>query len=218
VALLINAAQGLGHVAVEVEALGAAFLAGTSHKWLGAGFAQGVLYAQREWLEGPLPLAGWLSVELRDLWHSMPCVERFDDARGFVATGARTRHEASALEVGAVPWVGLYGLHAALDLHESLGASAILQHNLALQRVLREALRARGFVPNAPDAPEVGSGICVVPVAGDANEVVRTLLREANIMTTARGGGLRLSTHYFNTEGDVQQLIDAVDRLGIRPG
>ena len=216
-ALLINAAQGLGHVAVDVEALGAAFLAGTSHKWLAAGYGQGVLYAQAGWLDGPLPLAGWLSVDPTDLWRSVPSLERVDDAHGFVASGAKTRHEASAVEAGGGAWAGLYGLDAALELHEALGATQILQHNLRLQRVLREGLRARGFVPNAPDAPEVGSGICVVPVQGDPNEVVRALLRDAQIMTTARGGGLRVSTHYFNTEDDVLALISAVDRLGIRP-
>lgn len=217
-ALLINAAQGLGNVAVDVEALGAAFLSGTSHKWLAAGHGQGILYAKAGWLDGALPLAGWLSVDPADLWRSVPSVEKVDDEHGFVAMGVRTRHEASALEVGGSSWVSLHGLNAALDIHEGLGATQILAHNLRLQALLRDGLRTRGFVPNAPDAPEVGSGICVVPVKGDPNEVVRVLLREAGIMTTARGGGVRISTHYFNTEDDVLALISAFDTLSIRPG
>lgn len=216
-ALVLNAAQGLGQVPIDVEALGAAFLAATSHKWLGAGHGQGLLYAQPQWLSDPLPLAGWLSVRPEDLWSTLPSLTLSDDALGFVAKGVRTRHEASALEVGGMAWVGLHGLNAALELQEGLSPPEILRHNLGLQRLLREQLRQRGFVPNAPDAPEVGSGICVVGVAGDPNEVVRTLLRDARIMTTARGGGLRISTHFFNCEEDVLALISAIDRLGLRP-
>jgi selenocysteine lyase/cysteine desulfurase len=64
----------------------------------------------------------------------------------------------------------------------------------------------------------VGSGICVIPVEGDPNVAVRALLNDEHVMVTARGGGVRLSTHYFNTEEDIVALISAIERIGIRPG
>ncbi len=216
-ALVLNVAQALGQVPFDVEALGADFMAGATHKWLGAAHGFALFYAKKSWLEGPLPMAGWLSVRPDDLWGAFPSSERVGDATGFTARGLTTRHDATAFEVGGMSWVNVYGLNAALDLQEALGTQAILEHNLGLQRVLRGELRARGFAPNAPDAPEVGSGICVVPVEGDPNAAVHALLREAKIMTTARGGGLRISTHFFNTEDDVRHLTEAIDRLGIRP-
>lgn len=217
--LCLNAAQGLGQVPLNVHALGASALAAPSHKWLFAGYGTGLLFLKSAWLdETPLPMAGWLSVEPASLWKTWPTDDRVDDAQGLVARGARLRREASALEVGGHGFAGLFGLDAALGLHEAVGIDTVQRHIQLLQSQLRQGLRARGFVPNAPDAPESLSGICVVPVAGAAEDVVRALVREAGIVTTPRGGGLRVSTHVFNTDEDVDALLSAVDRLGVKPG
>lgn len=216
-ALILNASQALGQVPIDVTALGASFMASASHKWLGAGQTLGLLYVRPDWLEGGLPMAGWLSVRPETMWRTLPGDTRIDDHHGFVARGVTTRHDASALELGPTPWVVLYGLNAALELLESLRPASILEHNLRLQRLLRAGLRQRGFAPNAPDESAEGSGICVVPVEGDESAAVRALLREASIMTTPRGGGVRISTHFYNDEDDVLKLFSAIERLGILP-
>jgi selenocysteine lyase/cysteine desulfurase len=110
------------------------------------------------------------------------------------------------------------GVDAALALHEAVGKEATLAQVVRLQLKLRERLRSAGFVPNTPDDPSTVSGICVIPVQGPPLEVVRTLLREANVATTARGGGVRISTHVYNDEGDLDRLLHALTRLGIKPG
>ncbi len=216
-ALILNASQALGQVPIDVTSLGVSFMAAASHKWVGAGQTLGLLYVRPDWLEGGLPMAGWLSMRPEAMWHSVPSETRTDDQHGFVSRGVKTRHDASALELGPTPWVVLYGLNAALELLESLGPECILEHNLKLQRVLRAGLRQRGFLPNAPDDAATGSGICVVPVSGDEHGAVRALLREASIMTSPRGGGVRISTHFYNDEDDVLKLLHAIDRLSIRP-
>ncbi|MCA2981454.1 MAG: aminotransferase class V-fold PLP-dependent enzyme [Myxococcaceae bacterium] len=216
-ALCLNGAQAIGHTPIDVTHWGADFLAMTSHKWLGAGYGTGMLVVAERWREA-LPMAGWLSVPPAQLWQAFPGAARTDDAAGFVATGAATRGDASVLEGGGASWVGWHALEAALDLHQRLPPGATLMHVHGLQAHLRAGLRARGFVPTAPDAPDVSSGICVVPVAGSADDVVRALVREAKVVTTARGGGVRLSTHVFNTLDDVDRALWAFDRLGVRPG
>lgn len=217
-ALCVNAAQALGQVPLDVKALGVACLAATSHKWLMAGYGTGLLYVDGAWLdETPLPLGGWLSVEAADLWQPFARAQRTDDETGFTARGTQFRKEASALETGASSMTGAFALDAALAIHEAVGVENTLTHNLGLQRQLREGLRRRGFAPNTPDEPRFGSGICVVPVAGNADDAVRALVREADVVTTARGGGLRVSTHVYNDADDVERLLRALDRLGVRP-
>lgn len=217
-ALCLNAAQALGQVPLDVKRLGAAFLAATSHKWFMGGYGIGLLYIDDAWLrEVQLPMGGWLSVAPHEQFQAWMHATREDDAAGFIARGTRIRQEAGALEVGGGAWVGLYGVDAALTLHEQVGVENTLAHNVALQRQLRAGLRARGFTPNSPDAPETLSGICVVPVKGDPAETVRTLVREAQIVTTARGGGVRISTHAYNSPTDVEALLAAFDRLAIEP-
>lgn len=219
-AFIINAAQGLGHVPLDVRALQADFVAGTSHKWLMAGFGTGSLFIAKKWLdEYPLPFGGWLSVQPEEQFQPwVHAVRSEESAVAFTAKGTRFRREASALEAGAGAWVGLYAMDAALALHEAVGVANTLQHNIALQLKLRARLRSLGFTPNIPDDPAILSGICVVPVQGSPLDVVRALLREANVATTPRGGGVRISTHVFNDEGDVERLFAAISRLGIKPG
>lgn len=216
---IVNAAQGLGHVPIDVQKLGADFVAGTSHKWLAAGYGTGSLFIAQKWLERTrLPFGGWLSVKPEEQF--LPWVHAarsHEDERAFTATGTKFRAEASALEAGAGAWVGLYALDAALALHEAVGVENTLRHNIALQLKLRAQLRALGFTPTTPDDPETLSGICVIPVKGPPIDTVRALLREANIATTARGGGLRISTHVFNDESDLDTLVSALKRLGVEP-
>jgi selenocysteine lyase/cysteine desulfurase len=215
--LALNGAQALGHVPIDVRALGAAFLSMTSHKWLGAGYGTGMLVVTEPWLDA-LPMAGWLSVKPESLWQAFPETSRADDAHGFVAKGTRVRREASALEGGGGLWLNCHALEAALGVHEAVGTATTLAHVLELQRHLREGLRRRGFTPTAPDEPARASGICVVPVQGPPEEVVKALLRERRVVTTPRGGGVRLSTHVFNTHDDVDQALSAFDAVGVKPG
>lgn len=217
--LCLNAAQALGQVPLDVRGLSASFLAATSHKWFMGGYGVGVLYVAKDWLEStPLPFGGWLSVAPHEQFDPWAHAQRDVDAHGFTARGTRFRREASALEAGGGAWVGLYGVDAALSLHEALGVDTTLAHNVGLQLHLRAGLRRRGFVPNTPDEAASLSGICVVPVAGPPQDVVRALIKDAGVVTTARGGGVRISTHAFNTLDDVERLFHAVDRLGVRPG
>ena len=216
---IINAAQGLGHVPLDVKKLGAHFLAATSHKWFMAGYGTGMLFIDQTWLDtAPLPFGGWLSVQPQEQFQPWVNASLVDDAHGFTATGTKFRREASALEAGGGSWVGLYGVDAALALHEAIGPVVALEHIVSLQLKLRARLRTAGFKPTTPDDPATLSGICVIPVQGAPLEVVRALLREADVATTARGAGVRISTHAWNDETDLDHLLSALTRLGIKPG
>ena len=216
---IINAAQGLGHVPLDVKKVGAHFLAATSHKWFMAGYGTGVLFVDQSWLQSvPLPFGGWLSVEQSEQFKPWSNAQVVDDATGFTATGTKFRKETSALEAGGGSWVGLYAMDAALALHEAVTPAATLERIVELQLKLRAGLRRRGFVPSTPDEPATLSGICVIPVQGTPLEVVRALLREAQVATTSRGAGVRISTHAYNDEGDLDRLLAALQRLGIKPG
>jgi selenocysteine lyase/cysteine desulfurase len=214
----LNAAQALGQTKVDFAGLGAAFLSATSHKWLFAGYGTGLFVAKQEWLETPLPVAGWLSVEPARLWKTLPTDDVASDAHGLVAKGVAERKDAAKLELGAGSLAGLLGLQAALDVHEALGLDVTVAQLQRLQARLRAGLRQRGFVPNAPDEAATVSGICGVTVAGTPEDAVKALLKDAGVVATARAGVVRLSTHVYNDESDVDATLAAFDRLGLRPG
>lgn len=219
VPLALNAAQALGQVPLDVQALGCDFLCAPSHKWLMGGFGVGVFYARAGTLDGVrLPWAGWLSPPDSLRWNAYPGSSASDGGDGAVVyRGAQVRRGASGLDAGTGNWPAFAGALAAVELLREVGVDAVQRHALGLQARLRQGLRARGFSPNAPDDPAVGSGICVVPVAGEPLEAVRALVRQG-VVTTPRGVGLRISTHVYNAEEDVDRLLRAIDAAGVRPG
>jgi cysteine desulfurase / selenocysteine lyase len=218
-AFVVNAAQALGQVPIEVEAIGADFLCAPSHKWLMGGYGVGLFYARPEMLdEVDLPVAGWLSVDKPWAMDALAGA-RISPGEGeqwFEARGVAVRRETSALEIGSHAFGPIFGVGAALEILEGVGIAEIERHNAALQKLLRAGLRERGFRPNAPDDPARSAGICGFGAEGKPSSISRELARNG-VFVSARGGGLRVSTHVFNTEEDVRRLLDALDALGIRP-
>lgn len=215
--LAINAAQALGQVPLNVVKLGADFLCAPSHKWMMGGYGVGLFYARKEWHDAAgWPFGGWLSVADDDLFKPFAGSERFDDDNGFLARGVRFKAEPASLEAGCPAWPTLFALDAAMGIHEEVSVDATRAQIVKLQTKLRADLRSRGFQPNAPDDVVHLSGICTIGVDGDPNEAVRALVK-AGVITSARGGGVRISTHVFNEEEDLEKLYRAFDVAGIKP-
>ncbi len=215
----VNGAQTVGQVQLDAARDGFDFLCATSHKWLFGGYGVGLFFARQALLkEGDIPMCSWLSVE-----HPM-AMDNLAGAtvtgRGskpyFTAKGTKFRQDASVLEAGCVAFGPLFGVGAALSLHEGVGHAVTSQQIRTLQAQLRAGLRQRGFSPNAPDDPERSSGICVFPVEGPADAAVKALLGHG-VAVTPRGVGVRVSTHVFNNPEDVDRLLWAVDQVGLRP-
>ena len=215
--LAINAAQALGQVPINVASLGADFLCAPSHKWMMGGYGVGLFYARKDWHDAThWPFGGWLSVADEDLFNPFVGAERFEDETGFLARGTRFKADPSSLEAGSPAWSTLFALDAAMGIHEGVGVDTTRAQIVKLQTKLRADLRSRGFVPNSPDDVTHLSGICTIGIEGDPNAAVRALVK-AGIVTTPRGGGVRLSTHVFNEEEDLEKLFRAFDVIGIKP-
>jgi len=215
--LAINAAQALGQVPLNVASLGADFLCAPSHKWLMGGYGVGLFYARKEWHDAALwPFGGWLSMPDDQLFQPFAGAVRFDDDTGFLARGTHFKNTPASLEAGGPVWSALFALDAAMGIHESVGVDTSRAQIVKLQTKLRAGLRSRGYVPSSPDDVTHLSGICVVGVDGDPMAAVRALVKQ-NVVTTSRGGGVRISTHVFNDEEDLEKLFHALTAAGIKP-
>ena len=213
----VNAARALGQVPIDVAKLGCDFLAAPSHKWMLGGFGVGIFYAKAGTLQGvKLPWSGWFSTPDALRWDAFAGAQKSrESVKGFLAKGVSVRAEASALEA-SMSWGALHGLGAGVEILSTIGVPGVLEHNIGMQLLLRAGLRSAGFVPNTPDEEAGMSGICVVPVEGDLSAAVRALFKEG-VVTSPRGGGVRISTHIFNDESDVEKALAAFDALGLKP-
>jgi selenocysteine lyase/cysteine desulfurase len=126
--VVLDGAQGLGAVPVDVRALGCDFYAASGQKWLCGPGGMGYLYARPELVPDlPAPWSGYHSME--DAERALEPALRPDARR--LTTGFPVPHH--------VEWA-----HAALDVLEEAGFDAVHERGVAGAERLVELLRERG--------------------------------------------------------------------------
>ena len=184
---VVDGAQAVGAVAVNVKALGCHVYATSGHKWLLAPKGTGLLY---------------LSEELGKT------IEPVSLESGRAAYTAATG-------VCSIPSV--LGLGAAIDYMKGIGISKVESHNLALRDRLYSALRGvpKLRVVSAPPGPLTSPMLTYeLPPSLESGAFRQRLLKAYNIEVKAVPAnfmnGHRISNHLFNTERDVDALVSAL--------
>ena len=197
VLLCVDAIQGLGAFPIDVERWGLDFLAADSHKWMLGLEGIGVFYCRRSALA--LLDSPWLS------WWSRA------DAFAPWSPDAPLQPDARRFELASMPTVGIYGLHAALELLLEAGPERMAERILELTAALGAGLAERGWRLHSPmETAGERSGIVAASHPGlPAREVVGRL-GEAGVSVTARAGAVRFSPHAWNTLDEVNTVMERV--------
>ncbi|MFC9437502.1 aminotransferase class V-fold PLP-dependent enzyme [Nocardia sp. NPDC057030] len=98
-------------------------------------------------------------------------------------------------------WLGVIAASAGISLIEELTIEKINAHNLDLADRFRAGLAELGLSAVANRSPIVS-----VPGAGDA----APRLEQADVITSARNGGLRFSFHLYNTVEEVDRALEVL--------
>jgi cysteine desulfurase / selenocysteine lyase len=203
--MLVDGAQSVPHMPVDVQALGADFLAFSGHKMLGP-MGSGVLYGRRELLDAMPPyMAGGdmiRTVELNEsTWADLP--QKFEAGTASVADAV--------------------GLGVAVDYLSEIGMARTRQHEKEIVRYalasLREVPDVTLYGPEGDDRAGVvsfgvgdvhphdiasildGEGIAVR--AG--HHCAQPLMTRLGLTATARA-----SFYLYNDETDVDRLVDGI--------
>ena len=194
----LDAIQTLGAFPTTVEYVD--FLAADAHKWLLGPCGAGVLYVRRQLQEklNP-PLYGWHNVKNPN----------------FVAQDKiEFRGDATKYEAGTHNLLGIVGLIASLELVQEIGVKNIAAELLRKRALLVPALQAKGFTVLHADAkPENASGIVTFFQPGKDPAPLHKKLADAGVITSLRGDRkgqnyLRLSPHFYNTDAELQRVLD----------
>jgi selenocysteine lyase/cysteine desulfurase len=195
-ALVVNASQSAGAFAIDVTRMKIDALCATGHKWMLSGYGSGFVYLSRELLERSKPRAiGWLSVE-------DPYSDRNDEIH--------LRHDAAArAELGCPHFAGMFALGASIDLMTNLGLKNIEARALSLNRVLTDRLTDSGWKVLSPLGDERMRSAETLVFAEDPAGVVARLARQ-KIIVTKKPQGIRVATHFFNNEADIERLVEGL--------
>jgi selenocysteine lyase/cysteine desulfurase len=105
----------------------------------------------------------------------------------------------------------LTGLHASLSLVSQAGPEWTREHTLGLLDKLVDGVQSMGYEVASDLTPERRSQIMAF-TSGDHTrdgELVEQLTR-ANVAVTLRGRGVRVSPYFYNTEDDIERLLEAL--------
>ena len=188
---VVDGAHAIGMLRLDMHDLGVDFYASSPYKWLGAPVGTGFLYLRRESQERVWPTVattGW------------------DDEEA----GAR-RYDRLSQRAGPL----LMATGAALDFQSAIGPDRIEQRVRALAGMLRTRLAEIPQVTvHTSTHPVLGCGITGFALEGfDRREIVDTLWRRHHVWVRHTDFDLntvRVSTHHYNTEGQVARVVDGV--------
>jgi cysteine desulfurase/selenocysteine lyase len=196
--LLLDAAQCVGAMPINVAELEADFVAASGYKWLLGPYGTGFFWARTELIEqmrvGPFY---WMALEDAAKFHTLSAGE-FRLAKG--ARRWDSPETASFLNLAAVD--------ASLEFLLRVGVETVWEHNRELIAELVERLPLDRFVLASPSDPdERGPYICIVARKQEKTAAVFEQLRQAGVIVSLREGALRIAPHLYNSGRDLDRLL-----------
>jgi selenocysteine lyase/cysteine desulfurase len=206
---LVDACQSAGQIPIDVQKIRCDFLSATMRKFLRGPRGAGFLYVSEKIINQKLePL--------------------FIDMRGadwISADEYSPRMDARRFEDWELPYALVLGSKAAIDLANSTGLENIQQRNILLCDQIRKSISKMAGLRLLDIGPEQSS-IITVEISGQKAQEVLQELRNKNINTSVGyrsfalidfeakhvEWALRISPHYYNTEEEVETLIQALKK------
>jgi cysteine desulfurase / selenocysteine lyase len=194
--LFLDAIQGLGLFPLDVRQTPVDFLAADGHKWLLGPEGAGLFFTRREHLDLLRPIGlGWNSVV---------------QAHEFSHVELNLKPAASRYEGGSYNMPGLLALGASLELLAPYSLAQRAERVLELTALVCERLAKLGASIVGCREPEHASGIVSFELPGRPSPELRRRCRERHVIVSCREGRVRVSPHVYNTEDDVERLIEAL--------
>lgn len=199
IGLVVDGAQGVGHVDLDVTGWNISFMAFSAWKWLLGPLGLGVLVIPREKLSCLDPVFKGTESVVNDGEYLpykdelKPSAERYMYSSGNIND-----------------WVYF---KASLDLLSSIGFKKVMSRIYELAHYLSEILRKRGFRVLSDSSAEDSScfnthtGIVVAEKKGATMGKLVNDLSKHGIITTERLGRIRFSPHIYNS-------FEQLDRVG----
>jgi selenocysteine lyase/cysteine desulfurase len=192
--LYIDAYQTLGTIPVDVQAIGADFLAAGNLKFLMGMPGIAFLYVRRDVIERLRPLTtGWFgranpfAFQVKQLDWS-PSASRFD--------------------LGTPPIVNAYVARAGMSIINEIGVPEIRRWLEVLGQRLIDGGRDRGFTLHG--TTHMSRKTATTAFVVDDSHAVELTMRRRGVIPSARGPIIRLSPHFYNTIEDVDTALDVL--------
>lgn len=191
----LDAFHSVGIIPVDVQKSGVDFLTGGVLKWLCGGPGGCFLYVSPKVRDSLDPaLTGWQA-------HARPFA--FEDRMEYTAGPFRWLNGTPVIPA-------LYAAAEGVRIIRKAGIDAIREKSMRQTARLIELADSRGFRVFAPRDPERRGGTVAIDVP-HGYEVAQVLLSREILVDYRVGAGIRAAPFFFNTDAEVEILIETID-------
>jgi|HigsolmetaAR202D_1030399.scaffolds.fasta_scaffold05594_4 Selenocysteine lyase len=188
--LYLDGTQSVGALRLDIRAVKPSMVAVDAYKWLLAPNGAAFMYVSPELRKILAPaVVGWRSDrgwrQVNCLSHGVPIF----------------KESAEKYEGGMLNFPSLYAMQASVEMMLEIGPERIERRVLELADLARDILRSKGAVILHNNSPIVAARFENRDAAALAQH-----LKSLKILVSARHGNLRVSTHFYNTEADLDAL------------
>ena len=201
--LIVDAIQSAGAMQIDAKRDDVDFLASACYKWLLSPPGAGYFYVKDELIEKfEPPFVGWASVN----------DEVFETVDFWDIWNLKFSETASRFEVGSPSFITLVGATEALKMVLDIGVENIERRILKLTSYLIDAVKGLRLKLQTPEERHCRSGIVNFRI--DKPQEVAEKLKNKGIVVSARSHGIRVSPHFYNTEEEINRLVDEIKQCG----
>lgn len=201
--LIVDAIQSVGTMPIDVKRDDVDFLASSCYKWLLSPSGAAYLYVKDELIEKlEPPSTGWASVNQ----------EMFETADFYDIWNMKLSKTASRFEVGSPAEISHIGAQAAMKLLWDCGLENIKKRIIKLTDHLIASVQSLGLELQTPEEKQCRSGIVNFKIS-EPKKVVEKLKRKG-VVVSARAKGIRVSPHFYNTEEEIDKLVEEIKEIG----
>jgi cysteine desulfurase / selenocysteine lyase len=191
----VDAIQSVGALPVDVKGMNIDYLSADGHKWMLGPEGAGLFFCRRDLIERTRPL----------MLGAMNVI----NAMEYGSYDYTLRPDAGRFECGSMSLASFFALRASLELLDSLGIERIASRIKQLTDRLIAGLVGKGYGVVSPRGDQQWSGIVsFFSMKHRHEELFRTLRREHHTEIALREGRLRASPHFYNTEQQIDRLIE----------
>jgi len=198
--LCVDAIQSLGAIPVDVQQMGIDFLSADGHKWMLSPEGAGIFYCRQDLIELLHPnVVGWMGMV---------------NASDYGNYQFEFRSDAGRFEPGTWNVAGILALGASVELLLEIGIGTIWSRIDALTTRLCEGLNRKGYRVLSPrQSAGERSGIVIFDPPESCTLGVQQIVAELEargIIIVVREGHLRASPHFYNTDDQIDLLVEAL--------
>ena len=202
VPFFIDSAQSIGCIGdIDVSKIKCDFMSFNGSKWLCGPMGTGLFYCKRN---------SSLLLEPKTIGGESAII--YDDSK------LAYKELPDKFQTGFRNYVGIVGLESSANYLLKFGMNNIREKNKSLSNILREELsKIPNIILYGPEDPNIRTSIVSFNIKGFDSQQVVDRLEKQNIILAVREITdkkiVRASPHFFNTESQIFNVIDAIKKL-----